>query len=150
MPCLGLLSAHESPGTHPSFSGRAAQKPHPGAPEAGLWKEPPRSVGRLAQSGAPRLAWIVPNAVPAQPADTRQSPHASPGGSLSHRGGHACAPGNGPSVTPLGAMHTYWAVAMGRHHADASHVLCRFFLLTLWRSRGDCSHYTTKVATEVK
>ena len=34
------------------------------------------------RSGAPRLAWIILEAILAQPADTRQNPHSFPGGSL--------------------------------------------------------------------
>lgn len=129
-----------------------------GSPEASPWSPRGRAAGKnllgvwadWPRSGAPRLAWIVPNAVPAQPADTRQSPHASPGGSLEPPWGHACArvmDHLSPHWEPCTLIGQWpWAGIM----LDASHVLCCFFLLTLWRSRGDCSHYTTKVATEVK
>ena len=143
------------PSLHMSHPVSVLQLIWAGSPEASPWSPRGRAGGRSLlgvgadwrRSGAPRLAWIIPNAVPAQPADTRQSPHAS-GGSLEPPWGQARARGVDP-LSPHwepGTLSGQWPWA--GITLDTSHILCRFFLMTLWRSRGDCSHYTTKEAAE--
>lgn len=100
------------------------------------------------RSSAPRLAWIILEAIPAQPADTSQKLPFLPKGKPGATPRASMCPGMDHLSPHWEAMHTCWALAVGSHCAGLSYISSPVFLLSFWRGWGGWSQDTAEETTE--